>query len=86
MKGFQQESINTRKGVERCLRFAFEYTRKRNKRRNLVNFLCGKTNVLTRLTLGKNVGEVAKEYPDADWPITRMWMPCMRMVKNPGVF
>ena len=26
-----QESINTRKGVERCIRFAFEYCRKRNK-------------------------------------------------------
>src|SRR5438552_750921 len=26
-----QESINTRRGVERCLRFAFEFTRKRNR-------------------------------------------------------
>src|SRR5208282_2039073 len=26
-----QESVNTRRGVERCLRFAFEFTRKRNK-------------------------------------------------------
>ncbi len=40
-----QESVNTRRGVERCLRYAFEYTRKRNKRKNLT--LCGKTNVLT---------------------------------------
>ena len=40
-----QESINTRKGVERCLRYAFEYTRKRNRRKTLT--LCGKTNVLT---------------------------------------
>ena len=40
-----QESINTRKGVERCLRFAFEYTKKRNKNNKLT--LCGKTNVLT---------------------------------------
>ena len=28
-----QESINTRKGVERCLRYAFEYARKRNRAR-----------------------------------------------------
>jgi len=40
-----QESINTRRGVERCLRFAFEYTRRRNKENKLT--LCGKTNVLT---------------------------------------
>src|ERR1044071_4891707 len=26
-----QESVNTRRGVERCLRFAFQFTRKRNK-------------------------------------------------------
>ena len=40
-----QESINTRKGVERCLRYAFDYTRRRNKTNTLT--LCGKTNVLT---------------------------------------
>jgi len=40
-----QESINTRFGVERCLRYAFEMTRKRKKKNMLT--LCGKTNVLT---------------------------------------
>ena len=30
-----QESINTRRGVERCLRYAFEFTRKRNKDKKL---------------------------------------------------
>src|SRR5512136_3292169 len=40
-----QESVNTRRGVERCLRYAFEFTRKRNKDKKLT--LCGKTNVLT---------------------------------------
>jgi len=29
-----QESINTRKGVERCIRYAFDYCRKRNRRRS----------------------------------------------------
>src|SRR3954471_7099412 len=40
-----QESVNSRRGIERCLRFAFDYTRKRNKDNKLT--LCGKTNVLT---------------------------------------
>ena len=40
-----QESVNTRRGVERCLRYAFDYTRTRNRRKTLT--LCGKTNVLT---------------------------------------
>src|SRR5205809_226212 len=30
-----QESVNTRRGVERCLRFAFEFTRTRNKDKKL---------------------------------------------------
>ena len=34
-----QVSINTRKGVERCLRYAFEYTRKRNKRKKDSNYI-----------------------------------------------
>jgi 3-isopropylmalate dehydrogenase len=56
-----QESINTRRGVERCLRYAFEYARKRRAGqpwRGLKSdevsaglksqlTLCGKTNVLT---------------------------------------
>lgn len=40
-----QSSINTRKGVERCIRFAFEYARKRGNKKKVT--LCGKTNVLT---------------------------------------
>src|SRR3954447_25743671 len=39
------ESVNTRRGVERCMRYAFDYTQKRNKDKKLT--LCGKTNVLT---------------------------------------
>ncbi len=59
-----QESINTRMGVERCIRYAFEATRKRNKRKKLT--LCGKTNVLTfAFDLWERAFyEVAKEYPD----------------------
>jgi len=60
-----QESINTRKGVERCVRFAFEYARKRNKQKKVT--LCGKTNVLTYAfdlweRVFHEVGE--KDYPD----------------------
>jgi 3-isopropylmalate dehydrogenase len=40
-----QVMIYNRHQVERCLRYAFEYTRKRNKRKTLG--LVGKTNVLT---------------------------------------
>ena len=58
-----QESINTRKGVDRCLKYAFELTRKRNKEKKLT--LVGKTNVLTfAFDLWERAfHEMAKSYP-----------------------
>ena len=81
-----QESINTRKGVERCLRFAFEYARKRNKEKKLT--LVGKTNVLTfAFDLWERAFyEVAKEYPDIKTDYTHVDAACMWMVKNPEWF
>ena len=81
-----QESINTRKGVERCLRFAFEYCRKRAKRKKLT--LCGKTNVLTYAfdLWERAFYEVAKEYPDIRTDYAHVDATCMWMVKNPEWF
>jgi 3-isopropylmalate dehydrogenase len=81
-----QESINTRKGVERCIRFAFEYCRKRNKLRKLT--LCGKTNVLTfAFDLWERVFyEVAKEYPDIAVDYAHVDATTMWFVKNPEWF
>jgi len=81
-----QESINTRKGVERCIRFAFEYTRNRNKRKKLT--LCGKTNVLTFAfdLWERTFHDVAKEYPDIETDYAHVDAICMWMVKNPEWF
>ena len=81
-----QESINTRKGVERCVRFAFEYCRKRYKARKLT--LCGKTNVLTYAfdLWERTFYEVAKEYPDIKTEYAHVDATCMWMVKNPEWF
>ena len=81
-----QESINTRKGVERCIRYAFEYCRKRNKRKKLT--LCGKTNVLTFAfdLWERTFNEVAKEYPDIETDYAHVDAICMWMVKNPEWF
>ncbi|OGR00756.1 MAG: 3-isopropylmalate dehydrogenase [Deltaproteobacteria bacterium RIFOXYD12_FULL_50_9] len=81
-----QESINTRKGVERCIRYAFEYTRKRNKRKKVT--LCGKTNVLTFAfdLWERTFYEVAKEYPDIQTDYAHVDATCMWMVKNPEWF
>jgi len=81
-----QESINTRKGVERCLRYSFNYCRKRNKAKKLT--LCGKTNVLTfAFDLWERAfHEVAREYPEIKTDYAHVDATCMWMVKNPEWF
>jgi 3-isopropylmalate dehydrogenase len=81
-----QESINTRKGVERCIRYAFELTQKRNKGKKLT--LCGKTNVLTYAfdLWQRAFNEIAKDYPDVETDYAHVDAICMWMVKNPEVF
>ncbi len=81
-----QVSRNTRKGVERCIRYAFEFTRKRNKRKKLT--LCGKTNVLTYAhdLWWRVFQEVAQEYKDITTDYAHVDATCMWMVKNPEWF
>jgi len=81
-----QESVNTRKGVERCVRFAFETCRKRNKKKRLT--LCGKTNVLIyESDLWFRVfEEVRKSYPDVETNYQHVDALCMWMIKNPEQF
>ncbi|MDR2018298.1 MAG: 3-isopropylmalate dehydrogenase [Syntrophobacterales bacterium] len=81
-----QESINTRKGVERCVRFAFQYTKKRGKEKKLT--LCGKTNVLTYAfdLWSRTFYDVAKEYSDITADYAHVDAMSMWMIKNPEWF
>jgi 3-isopropylmalate dehydrogenase len=82
-----QESINTRTGVERCLRYAFDYTRARDRAKTLT--LCGKTNVLTYAfdLWERAFHEVgAADYPDIKRDYAHVDATCMWMVKNPEWF
>jgi len=81
-----QTSYNTRKGAERCIRYAFLYARKRNKAKKVT--LCGKTNVLTFAwdLWERTFYEVAKEYPDVKTDYAHVDATCMWMVKNPEWF
>ncbi|MBN1526978.1 MAG: 3-isopropylmalate dehydrogenase [Candidatus Omnitrophica bacterium] len=90
-KGTEEEvaiqiSHNTRKGVERCIRYAFEYCRKRNKRKTLT--LCGKTNVLTYAwdLWQRTFDEVKKDYPDIKTDYAHVDATTMWFVKNPEWF
>jgi len=82
-----QNMLYSRFQVERCLRYAFEFARRRNKRKTLA--LSGKTNVLTYVfdlwerafhEIGeKDYKDIKREYYHVD--ATTMWM-----VKNPEWF
>ncbi len=82
-----QTAIYSRFGVDRCLRYAFEYTRRRNKRNTLT--LCGKTNVLTYLygLWERAFHEVgAAEFPDIKRDYAHVDATTMWFVKNPEWF
>ncbi len=81
-----QESINSYKGVERCIRYAFEYAKKVNKEKKVT--LCGKTNVLTyAFSLWQRVFEkIGKDYPEIKSDYAHVDATCMWMVKNPEWF
>jgi 3-isopropylmalate dehydrogenase len=81
-----QESVNTRFGVERCLRYAFEYCRDKRDRKKLT--LCGKTNVLTYAfdLWERAFHEIGPEYPTVERDYAHVDAITMWMVKNPEWF
>jgi len=80
-----QESVNTRKGVERCIRFAFDYCRRQGRRKVT---LCHKTNVLNYAgnIWERTFRDVAEQYPDIQTDYAHTDAVCMWMVKNPEWF
>jgi len=81
-----QSAVYTRKGCERCIRWAFDFTRKRNRKKMLT--LVAKTNVLTygHDLWWRAFQDVAKEYPDVKTDYNHVDACCMWMVKNPEYY
>ncbi|MBU0469704.1 MAG: 3-isopropylmalate dehydrogenase [Candidatus Omnitrophica bacterium] len=81
-----QISHNTRKGVERCIRYAFEYAKNHGRKKQLT--LCGKTNVLTYAfdLWERTFYEVAKEYPEVTTDYAHVDATTMWFIKNPDWF
>ena len=82
-----QTAVYTRKGCERCIRWAFEYTRKRNSPKKMLT-LVAKTNVLTfgHDLWWRTFQEVAKDYPDVKADYNHVDACCMWMVKSPEYY
>ena len=97
-----QKMIYSRKQVERCIRYAFEYTLNRNQTHSFRGLteeeinngyigkltLCGKTNVLSYVfdLWQRTFNEVAKEYPQIKADYVHVDAVCIYMVDNPGRF
>ena len=83
-----QTAVYTRKGTERCIRWAFEYTKKRNNPKGKMLTLVAKTNVLTfgHDLWMRTFQEVAKDYPDVKADYNNVDACCMWMVKNPEYY
>ncbi len=78
-----QGSVNTRHGVERCVRYAFERAN-RLSRKKLT--LVHKTNVLTFAgeLWSRVVREVGAEYPDVEVDYNHVDAACIYLVENPS--
>jgi 3-isopropylmalate dehydrogenase len=80
-----QESVNTRHGVERCIRYAFDLAVTRP-RKHLT--LCGKTNVLKYSwdLWARVFALVAADYPEVETAYAHVDATCLWMVEDPGRF
>jgi 3-isopropylmalate dehydrogenase len=79
-----QESLNTRHGVERVVRYAFELAERRKRRLTL----CHKTNVLTFAgdLWQRTVDAVAADHPAVDVDYVHVDAACLYMVSAPERF
>jgi len=86
-----QEDINTRKGVERIIRYAFEYCERHTKhdgsRRQRV-LMCDKSNAMTHAggLWQRAFKEVSAEYPQIKAGHMYVDALCMQMVRDPRQF
>jgi 3-isopropylmalate dehydrogenase len=86
-----QEDINTRKGVERIIRFAFEYCERHTKQDGTQRqrvLMCDKSNAMTHAGgLWQRVfKEVSGEYPQIRTQHMYVDALCMQMVRDPRQF
>jgi 3-isopropylmalate dehydrogenase len=81
-----QESINTRHGVERIVRYAFELAMQPHRRRKVT--LVHKTNVLTFAgdLYQRVVDEVSKSFPDVETDYVHVDAACIYLLDSPSRF
>ena len=83
-----QTALYSRKGCERCIRWAFEYTQRRDNPKGKMLTLVAKTNVLTygHDLWWRTFQDVARDFPDVKADYNHVDACCMWMVKNPEYY
>lgn len=85
-----QESVNTRFGAERCIRYAFELAERRGPSQGTEPqvLLCHKTNVLTHAgsLWQRTFDDVARRFPGIATGYGHVDAVCLQMVLDPGRF
>ena len=85
-----QESVNTRFGVERCVRYAFELAERRGTSTGTSTqvLLCHKTNVLTHAGAlwQRTFDDIARRFPGVATGYGHVDAVCLQMVLDPGRF
>ena len=80
-----QEDVSTRKGVERIVRYAFEYARRRGRRKVV---MADKSNAMRFVgdLWQRTFAEVARDFPEIEASHLYIDALCMQMVKDPRQF
>ncbi len=80
-----QEDVSTRKGVERIIRYAFEYARARGRKRVVMS---DKSNAMRFVgdLWQRTFADVGREYPDIEGSHLYIDALCMQMIKDPRQF
>ena len=86
-----QEDINTRKGVERVIRYAFDYSEKHAKLEGSPRskvLMCDKSNAMTHAggLWQRTFKEIARDYPQIKAEHMYVDALCMQMVRDPRQF
>ncbi len=86
-----QEDVNTRKGVERIIRYAFEYAVNNKKQAGSPRkhvLMCDKSNAMTHAggLWQRAFKEVARQYPQVETSHMYVDALCMQMVRDPRQF
>jgi 3-isopropylmalate dehydrogenase len=80
-----QEDVSTRKGVERIIRYAFEYAKRRGRKRVVMS---DKSNAMRFVgdLWQRTFAEVAREFPGIEASHLYIDALCMQMIKDPRQF